>query len=109
MVDGGYYAIKGFAFQFDRTILEIFNATDDKEMVSLENIQDINTDSFVMQVKYRESQDFSESKIREPVLQLIEEHSKATNRKIVLYCHFRDKRPGVEWNSPENVDKQLSI
>ena len=72
-MDGGYYAIKGFEFQIDKTILEILGTDKD---VSLENIQDVNTDSVVIQVKYKETQEYSDNKIREPVLQLIEEFKK---------------------------------
>lgn len=41
--DGGYYAIKGFLYQFDNAILEIMD-NPDKE-VGIEHIQDINCDN----------------------------------------------------------------
>lgn len=28
--DGGYYAVKGFAYQMDKAILELFDAIDDQ-------------------------------------------------------------------------------
>ena len=69
-MDGGYYAIKGFAFQIDKAILEILDA-DDSTQVKIEEIQDINSENFVIQVKYKEKARFTPSKIKEPVLQLI--------------------------------------
>ncbi len=38
--DGGYYAIKGFLYQFDKTLIEILN--NPKTCVAFENQQDIN-------------------------------------------------------------------
>jgi hypothetical protein len=92
-MDGGYYAIKGFEFQIDKTILEILGTEDD---VCPENIQDINTNSIVIQVKYKETQDYSDNKIREPVLQLIEEFKKDTSKKYKLFCYFSNKNEGEE-------------
>ena len=89
---GGYYAIKGFAYQIDKALIEILDA-DDSQSISVENIQDIDSDNFVIQVKYRETQDYGHSKIREPVLQLIEEFEKNPDKKYILYCHFNNKIP----------------
>ncbi len=86
--DGGYYAIKGFEFQIDKTILEILNTDED---VSLENIQDISTDNIVIQVKYKETQKYSDNQIREPVLQLVEEFKNDPSKKYKLFCYFLDK------------------
>ena len=87
MSDGGYYAIKGFEFQIDKTILELFKA-DDTTPVCLEQIQDINTNDFVMQVKYKETQKYTPAKIKEPVIQLIDEYQKFPTKKYYLYCYF---------------------
>ena len=55
--DGGYYAIKGFLYQFDVTIQEILvNAEKD---VQFEQIQDINYDDYVIQIKHKETQEYS--------------------------------------------------
>ena len=89
MSDGGYYAIKGFEFQIDKTILELFKA-DDTTPICLEQIQDINTNDFVMQVKYKETQNYTPSKIKEPVIQLINEHQEFPTKKYYLYCYFND-------------------
>ena len=107
MLDGGYYAIKGFSFQFDRTILALFDSADEQKDVFIENIQDINSNDFVMQVKYKESQNYSDLKIRDPVLQLLEEYQKDNKQKFVLYCHFKDKVPGVETIDLERINSIL--
>ena len=70
MTDGGYYAIKGFEFQIDKTILEIFNAKD-AVPICLEQIQDINSNNFVIQVKYKETQSYTPAKIKEELLSIV--------------------------------------
>ena len=89
MSDGGYYAIKGFEFQIDKTILELFKA-DDTTPICLEQIQDINTNDFVMQVKYKETKNYTPAKIKEPVIQLINEYQKFPTKEYYLYCYFND-------------------
>ncbi|TFH43278.1 MAG: hypothetical protein E4G94_05085 [ANME-2 cluster archaeon] len=89
MSDGGYYAIKGFEFQIDKTILELFKA-DDTTRICLEQIQDVNTNDFVMQMKYRETQKYTPAKIKEPVIQLINEYQKCPTKKYYIYCYFND-------------------
>lgn len=89
MTDGGYYAIKGFEFQIDKTIITLLNANNDSQ-VCLEQIQDINTDNFVMQVKYKETQKYTPAKIKEPVIQLIEEYKKEPTKNYYLYCYFNN-------------------
>jgi len=90
--DGGYYAVKGFAYQMDKAILELFDAIDDDVKIGVEQIQDINSDSFVIQIKYRETQEYKPSKIRKAIIQLLEEFANDSNVRYYLYCHFQDKR-----------------
>jgi hypothetical protein len=90
--DGGYHAIRGFAFQFDATILELLAAPGD--VVEVEGIQDIGIEDFHIQVKLR-SQTFSLSKIAKAVKQLIAQFSENTDRRYRLYCHFVDQEPGT--------------
>ena len=93
-VDGGYYALKGFLYQFDKTLLEaLANPT---STIHFENQQDIDYDEFVLQVKHKETQDFSPGKIRRPVEDLLRFSHDYPTKQIVLYCHFRDKTPG-DW------------
>jgi len=104
-MDGGYYAIKGFEFQIDKTILEILDTDAD---VALENIQDINSDSIVIQIKYKETQDYSDNKIREPVLQLIEEFKNDESKNYKLFCYFSDKSEGRETIDAVKLDSILN-
>ncbi|GAB3328253.1 hypothetical protein GCM10027429_02960 [Marivirga atlantica] len=90
-MDGGYYAIKGFEFQFDKTLIEALDSTDENAVLSLEQIQDINNSDFVMQIKYKEATKFTPSVIRNPIIQLIEEYQKDKSKRYILYCHFSDK------------------
>jgi len=87
-MDGGYYAIKGFEYQIDKTILEVLSCNDINQEVSIEQIQDINTDSFVMQIKYKEATKLTPSVIRKPIIQLIEEFKNDPTKDYILYCYF---------------------
>lgn len=89
--DGGYYAIKGFLYQFDKTILEILDNPEKEVLV--EHIQDIEYENYVIQVKHKESQNFSYSKIKKPIIQLLYLFKKNNSLKFCLYCHFKDKTP----------------
>ena len=53
--DGAYYAIKGFIYQFDKTILEILNQNDENKFVKIEQEQDLEYENYVVQVKYYET------------------------------------------------------
>lgn len=87
--DGGYFAIKGFVFQFDKSILEAL--MDNKANIEIEQIQDIGTASYYIQVKHKESQNYSPSKVRPAIIQLIKESQSNKTKKYVLYCYFKDK------------------
>lgn len=101
--NGGYYAIKGFEYQIDKALLDILSCQNKNEKIGIEQIQDVNSDNYVMQVKYRETQKFTPAKVKAPIMQLIEEFSRnleSDKSKIYyLYCYFLDKSEGVE-----NVD-----
>jgi len=88
--DGGYYAIKGFEYQIDKTIIELLNLDNENEYVNIEQIQDIDSSNWVMQVKYKEAAKFVPSAIRRPVTQLIEEYLSNNDKTYYLYCHFGD-------------------
>ena len=110
MEDGGYYALKGFDFQIDKTIIEIFSASADTDEISIERIQDLNSDAFVTQVKYKETQTFALSKIRDPVVQLIKESElDKTDRKYILYCYFSDQPESIKTFDANEIDDILEI
>jgi len=110
MEDGGYYALKGFDFQIDKTIIEIFSAAADTDEISIERIQDLNSDAFVTQVKYKETQTFAFSKIRDPVVQLIQEfESDTADRTYILYCYFSDQMESIKTFDATEIDNILEI
>ena len=86
--DGGYYAIKGFEYQIDKAILELLTSDTENQNISVENIQDIDSESFVMQVKYKETAKFVPSAIKEPVIKLINEFIEQASKKYYLYAFF---------------------
>ncbi len=98
-MDGGYYAIKGFEYQIDKTLLEVLTANSEDAVIRLEQIQDIDSDAFVIQVKYKEASKLTPSLIRKPVVQLIEEYNTNPSKEYILYCYFADNN-----GHTENVD-----
>ena len=44
--EGGYYAIKGFLYQFDKTLIEVI--TNPQTSVAFENRQDIDYEDYVL-------------------------------------------------------------
>jgi hypothetical protein len=90
--DGGHHAIRGFAFQFDATMLEAW--ADPETVIGIEGDQDIDVEDFYIQVKLR-SQTFSLSRITKAVKQLIDQFSGNTDRRYRLYCYFKDQEPGM--------------
>ncbi len=109
---GGYYAIKGYKYQFDKALLELLKADDPDQQIYLEQIQDINSDGCVIQVKYMETQKFFPSKIKKPIIQLLEEFKLVgplsdSTRRYYLYCHFLDKQEGIENINLDALNKML--
>ena len=103
--DGGFYAIRGFVFQFDKSILEILLNPDSN--VEIEQIQDIATESYYIQVKYKASQTYAPSKVRTAIIQLLEESRINTSRHYLLYCYFKDKTAGRQNLSITELDEIL--
>lgn len=89
-MDGGYYAIKGFEYQVDKLLLDIITCQSDNQEFYLEKIEDINTDEYVMQVKYKEAAKFYPSSIKKPVKQLLDLFRIDSVKKYKLYCYFSD-------------------
>ena len=93
--EGGYYAIKGFLYQFDKTLIEVI--TNPQTRIGFENRQDIDYEDYVLQVKHKETQDYTPSKIRKPVEKLLDSFSGDSTKKFCLYCYFRDRKP-QDWH-----------
>lgn len=92
--DDGYYAIKGFLYQFDKALIEILK--NPGIVVMIEHREDIDFQDFVIQVKHKETQDYKDHKIRKPVMQLLELFKTDQSQRYCLYCHFRDREP-AKW------------
>ena len=104
--NGGYYAIKGFTYQFDKTLLEILN--NQSQDVELEQIQDIGVNDYYIQVKYKETQNYVDSKIKKAVLQLFKCFIDDKNKKFKLYCYFKDKSSQVTTLTEDQLNNILS-
>lgn len=102
--NGGYYAIKGFAYQIDKAILELLNTDDENKNINIEQIQDIDFNNYVIQVKYKETAKLIPSQVNKPISQLIEEFKTDNTKKYILYAYFDDFN-GYE----EKVDTNKSI
>jgi hypothetical protein len=103
--DGGYYAIKGFLYQFDVTISEVLNYPD--QDIKFEQVQDINYEDYVIQVKHKETQVYQPNKIRKPIIQLLNIFENNQQQKICLYCHFKDCKPQEKKLSLEELEQIL--
>lgn len=93
-MDGGYYAIKGFCFQYDKTIFNILNSSELDDIVEIEQKEDVSDSRTIYQIKYKESTKFSPSAIKKPVCQLIDIF-KTDKRDITLYAYFKDKKKEI--------------
>lgn len=102
---GGYYAIKGFVYQFDKSILEIL--ANKSANVTIEQIQDIGINDYYIQVKYKETQTFSYSKVKKAIIQLFEEFIIDQKTKFHLYCYFKDKSPSSIKLTSKELEKIL--
>jgi hypothetical protein len=98
-IEGGSNAIKGFLFQFDRTILEILQHPD--SIVTFEQEEDIQREKYYIQVKERGKSKYYPSAIRNAVEQLFDLFLEDETRKFCLYCHFQD-RDKLRWVPSES-------
>jgi len=109
--DGAYYAIKGFVYQFDKTILEILNQTDDEAFVKIEQEQDLEYENYVVQVKYYETKykpAQQKQKIKDATLKLMTDFASDETKNYCLYIYFNGKLPKVtKYSSVNELDKLL--
>lgn len=89
--DGGHHAIKGFAFQFDASLIRLLD--NPNTCVEVEGAQDIGLQNFHIQVKHRNSQ-YRPSKIAPAIRQMMQQFSADQSARFALYCHFSDRKPG---------------
>jgi len=109
--DGAYYAIKGFVYQFDKTILEILNQTDEEASVKIEQEQDLEYENYVVQVKYYETKykpAQQKQKIKDATLKLITDFASDETKNYCLYIYFNGELPKTtKYSSVNELDKLL--
>ncbi|MFJ8093129.1 hypothetical protein [Streptomyces griseofuscus] len=104
--DGGYHAIKGFAYQFDASLLRIFE--NPYATAELEGKQDLSVENYHIQVKHR-SEKFSVSAITSAVQLMFRQFQHDSSSQFILHCHFSDQPPGFERElHPDELDKILA-
>ena len=108
MSTGAKFAIQGFLYQFNKTLLEILNS-DDTTVTTMEGIIEDIDQTFddgsveAIQCKYHESREaYSPSLIYKPLLQMIEHYvtSGLANVRYQLFVHVSGESP-----VSRNIDK----
>ncbi|MCX4653749.1 hypothetical protein OG249_17835 [Streptomyces microflavus] len=89
--DGGHHAIKGFAFQFDASLIRLLD--NPNTPVEVEGAQDIGLQNFHIQVKHRSSK-YRLSEIAPAIRQMMQQFAADQSARFALYCHFSDREPG---------------
>lgn len=95
-------SIRGYCYQFDRTILEVLDADTDTEVL-VEGLEDIDllgaSRSTAVQVKYWASKKYGTPRsIHEPVELMLKAYSLGANHDFILHVHF-----GQESYPPETL------
>lgn len=114
------YTIKGFLYQFNKTLLEVLKAQDD-DVITVEGIvEDIELQSYssveAIQCKYHETlSSFKPSTIYKPLLQMVQHYHSGTSPNVsyILFAHFPnlDAAPTVDretlTSALQSKDKRL--
>jgi hypothetical protein len=109
--DGGYYAVKGFVYQFDYTISQILNQADDNTTIKIEQEQDLSYENYIVQVKYYETE-YTPSQIKQKTkdtaIKLLKEFSGKQSEQYCIYSYFKGKSIEVKkFSTIEDFDKLL--
>lgn len=99
LLDGGYYAIRGFNFQYDHTVQKILDQQNENEIIEIEQVEDISDSNCIIQVKYKEKSNFTNSSVKKPICKLLELF-KTDTRQSILYAYFKKQEEG---------EKQLTL
>jgi len=87
--DGGYIAIRGFAYQFDKALLDMFQKPE--KGYQIENLQDHNYDDYAIQVKYygrKYKPSERKQKIKGVMINFLNDLSENPGRNYCLYSYF---------------------
>lgn len=89
-------AIKGYAYQFDRTIIAILDAEREGKSVTIEGCEDIDIhgelSSESVQCKYHEDRAFSLSGLRQVILPMLQAFRDGKRYGYRLYAHYSDAK-----------------
>ena len=94
--------IKGYYYQFDKTILEILNLADHQDSLVVEGVEDIDlstaTEQSAIQCKYLPSKkSYQGSIVRKPIILMLDhflDPQKNTLDTYILFAHFEAETPG---------------
>ncbi len=87
--DGGYIAIRGFAYQFDKALLDMIQNPD--RAYQIEHLQDHNYEDYAIQVKYygREyTVPEQKQKIKNIIIKLLTDFSENSELGYCIYAYF---------------------
>ncbi|NDV27514.1 hypothetical protein [Desulfovibrio sp. JC010] len=87
--DGGYIAIRGFAYQFDKALLDMIQNPD--RVYQIEHLQDHNYEDCAIQVKYygREyTASEQKQKIKNIIIKLLTDFSENSELGYCIYAYF---------------------
>ena len=93
-MDGAYVALRGYKFQFDKTIFEIFS--NPKKKVSIEQAQDLGIDDYLIQVKYHDTvytAPQQKALIKKPLIGLIDQFLLDKSKKYILFIYIKGISP----------------
>ena len=103
------HTIQGFLYQFNKTLLEILNSSDESEITVEGIIEDIDIANLAgitaIQCKYHETQEkFSLSVLYKPLLQMMQYYCNNPGHQInyILFAHF----PNLANDDNSLIDKQ---
>ncbi|QXP71235.1 hypothetical protein H0I29_03865 [Polaribacter sp. R2A056_3_33] len=104
-MDGAYIALRGYKFQFDRTILELFNNS--SKTIEIEQLQDYGFDDYLIQVKYHNT-DYNASqqkqKVKKPLVLLFEQFLKNRTKKFILLIYLKGVLPSKKTLTVPELD-----
>jgi hypothetical protein len=108
------YTIKGFIYQFNKTLEQVFSEPSGTEVTVEGIIEDIDVMSAgftkAIQCKYHETKEkYTPSDIAKPILQMLVHFSKNNDKDIqyILYAHFSDEIAGEKIISKIEIETIL--
>jgi len=88
--------IRGYCYQFDKSILEVLSLESDTDSIEVEGIEDVDIEQqgelSAIQCKYYENTSYNHSVIAKPIRLMLEHFSKNTDQigKYHLFGHYKD-------------------